>query len=316
MPGVSGCFGKGVRTVEIQTVGILGLGAEGSVAFRALAGKPCQVRILARGDRAERLRRQGVTINGKTYPLHVAEPGAEPPPQLLIVAVKSYQLADALADIAAETGPDTVVMSLLNGLSSERILAERIGQAHLIYCMSQINAKKHGQQVEFQPVGQIWIGERDGSVTDRIQAVRALLDGWVPCRVSREILPDIWRKYLFNASYNTVQAILRGPHLWFQRIPEARAAVKCVMEEMLRLANAQGVPLTWADVPDLESYLRPYPPDGLSSMAQDVLERRPTEIEMLIGEALELAAAAGVEMPVCRFVRHLVRTLELANALV
>ena len=87
------------------------------------------------------------------------------------------------------------------------------------------------------------------------------------------------------------------------------------MEEMLRLANAQGVPLTWADAPDLESYLRPYPPDGLSSMAQDILEHRPTEIEMLIGEALELAASSGVEMPVCRFVRHLVKTLEQAPAL-
>ena len=300
--------------MDIQAVSILGLGAEGSVALRALAGKPCQVRILARGERAERLRRQGITINGETYPLHVAEPGTEPPPQLLIVAVKGYQLSGALEDIAAETGPDTVVMSLLNGLSSERILAERVGQAHLIYCMSQINAKKHGQRVDFQPVGQIWIGERDGSVTDRVRAVCALLNGWTPCRISREILSDIWRKYLFNASYNTVQAILRGPHLWFQRIPEARAAVECVMEEMLRLANAQGVPLTWSDVPDLEAYLGPYPPDGICSMAQDILEKRPTEIEMLIGEALELAAASGVEMPVCRFVRHLVKTLEQANS--
>ena len=50
-------------------------------------------------------------------------------------------------------------------------------------------------------------------------------------------------------------------------------------------------------------------------MAQDILEQRPTEIEMLIGEALELAAASGVEMPVCRFVRHLVKTLEQASAL-
>ena len=201
--------------VDIQTVSILGLGAEGSVAFRTLSDKPCGLRVLARGERAERLRRQGITINGETYPLRVAEPGAEPPPQLLIVAVKGYQLSGALEDIAAETGPDTVVMSLLNGLSSERILAERIGQEHLIYCMSRINAKKHGQQVEFQPVGQIWIGERDGSVTDRVRAVCALLNGWTPCRISREILSDIWRKYLFNASYNTVQAILRGPHLWF-----------------------------------------------------------------------------------------------------
>lgn len=304
-----------MTAVETQiTVSILGLGAEGSVVFRALCGKPCHVRILARGERAQRLRQQGITINGETYPLHVAEPGAELPPQLLIVSVKSYQLSSVLEDIAAETGPDTVVMSLLNGLSSERILADRIGPEHLIYCMSQINAKKHGQQVEFQPVGQIWIGERDGTVTHRIRSVCALLNGWVPCRISQEIILDIWKKYLFNASYNTVQAIVMGPHLWFQRVSEARAAVECVMEEMLRLANAQGVPLTRADLPDLEAYIKSYPPDGICSTAQDLREHRPTEIEMLIGESLELAAASGVEMPVCRFVRYLVKTLEVTHS--
>ena len=103
--------------MEPVTVSILGLGAEGSIAFRALAGKPCRVRILARGERAQRLREEGITINGVHYDLTVSEPGAEPPPRLLIVAVKSYQLSEALEDAAAECGPDTVVMSLMNGLT-------------------------------------------------------------------------------------------------------------------------------------------------------------------------------------------------------
>lgn len=156
--------------MELTEVSILGLGAEGSIAFRALMGKPCRVRILARGQRAQRLKAEGIWINGVHYDLHVAEPGAEPPPRLLIVAVKGYQLEDALDDAATETGPDTVVMSLMNGLTSEEVLARRIGADHLIYCMSRLNARKCGSHVEFQPVGDICIGERDGSVTDRIQA--------------------------------------------------------------------------------------------------------------------------------------------------
>lgn len=198
--------------MELTEVSILGLGAEGSIAFRALMGKPCRVRILARGQRAQRLKAEGIWINGVHYDLHVAEPGAEPPPRLLIVAVKGYQLEDALDDAATETGPDTVVMSLMNGLTSEEVLARRIGADRLIYCMSRLNARKCGSHVEFQPVGDICIGERDGSVTDRIQEIHDLLDGVVSCRISREILLDIWRKYMFNAAFNTEESILRCRH--------------------------------------------------------------------------------------------------------
>ena len=300
--------------MEPVTVSILGLGAEGSIAFRALAGKPCRVRILAKGERAQRLKAEGITINGTHYDLTVAEPGAEPPPRLLIVAVKSYQLAGALDDAAAETGPDTVVMSLMNGLTSEEILARRVGAEHLIYCMSRLNARKSGPHVAFQPVGAIYVGEKDGSVTERVREVHDLLDGDVSCRISREIVLDIWRKYMFNAAFNTVESILRCRHRWFQQLPEANAALECVMEEIVRLANACGVPLSEADVRALDGCCRPYPGDGLCSMAQDLAAKRPTEIDLLIGEALELGRGHGVSLPVCQFVYYLVKTMELANA--
>ena len=300
--------------MELTEVSILGLGAEGSIAFRALMGKPCRVRILAIGQRVQRLKAEGIWINGVHYDLHVAEPGAEPPPRLLIVAVKGYQLEDALDDAAAETGPDTVVMSLMNGLTSEEVLARRIGADHLIYCMSRLNARKCGSHVEFQPVGDICIGERDGSVTDRIQEIHDLLDGVVSCRISREILLDIWRKYMFNAAFNTEESILRCRHRWFQQLPETGAALECIMEEIVRLANACGVALSEADIRALDGYFDPYPGDGLCSMAQDLQAGRPTEIDMLIGEALELGRSRGVELPVCRFVYHLVKAMEQANA--
>ena len=177
--------------------------------------------------------------------------------------MKGYQLEDALDDAATETGPDTVVMSLMNGLTSEEVLARRIGADHLIYCMSRLNAKKSGSHVEFQPVGDICIGERDGSVTDRIQEIHDLLDGVVSCRISREILLDIWRKYMFNAAFNTEESILRCRHRWFQQLPETGAALECIMEEIVRLANACGVALSEADIRALDGYFDPYPGDGL-----------------------------------------------------
>lgn len=300
--------------MEPATVSILGLGAEGSIAFQALMGMPCQVRILARGERARRLQTEGITINGVHHDLTVSEPGAEDPPQLLIVSVKSYQLAGALEDVAAEVGPDTVVMSLMNGLTSEEILAGRVGADHLIYCMSRLNAKKIGQNVVFQPVGAIYIGERDGTITPRLQVIHDLLDGEVSCQISQEILVDIWRKYLFNTAFNTVESVLRCRHKWFQELTEPNLALECIMQEIVRLANACDIPLSDADIRALDGYCMPYPSDGMCSMAQDLQAKRPTEIDMLIGEALELGRSHKVELPVCQFVYHLVRSLEQATA--
>ena len=83
---------------------------------------------------------------------------------------------------------------------------------------------------------------------------------------------------MFNAACNTVQSILRGPHLWFQRLPDACAALECVVQEIVPLANAMDIPLSQADIRALDGYFLPYPSDGMCSMAQDLLAKRPTEI--------------------------------------
>ena len=119
---------------------------------------------------------------------------------------------------------------------------------------------------------------------------------------------------MFNAAFNTEESILRCRHRWFQQLPETGAALECIMEEIVRLANACGVALSEADIRALDGYFDPYPGDGLCSMAQDLQAGRPTEIDMLIGEALELGRSRGVELPVCRFVYHLVKAMEQANA--
>lgn len=217
--------------------------------------------------------------------------------------------------LALTTKPD--IISFAGGLPApESFPVEAMRMASdQVYRTNGRTALQYGpSQVEFQPVGHIYIGEKDGTVSERVQAIHDLLDGYVPCRISREIVLDIWRKYMFNAACNTVQAILRGPHLWFQRLPEACAALECVMQEIVRLANAMGIPLSESDIRALDGYFLPYPADGMCSMAQDIMAKRPTEIDLLIGEALELGRAHHVDLPVCQFVYHMVKTLEQVNA--
>ena len=305
-----------LRVMEIKTASIIGLGAEGSVVYYALRqslGKD-QVRVLAEGERAERLRAEGRVINGESYELCVTAPGSSPvPPDLLVFCVKSYQMETAMEDAAREIGPGTVLMSLVNGLSSEDELSERFGPERVLYSMSKINSRKEGNKVFFKPVGKIMAGEKDGRLSERAQAVAGLLGKGVPAEASTEILLEIWRKYMLNAACNTVEAIFRGQHRWFQRIPEACDAMECVMREIVELSKAMGTGLTEKDIRDLDGFFLEYDPDGMCSMVQDVINGKETEIEMFMGEALSLGRRYGVSLPVCRFVYDIIKSIDKVN---
>lgn len=302
--------------MAITNISLLGLGAEGAVAYYALRQTlPSeQVTVLAAADRARRLKNDGIIINDIPYSLHVRPAGETSMyPDLLIVAVKSYQLEGVFPDIEKELGPNTTIMSMINGLSSEEQLAERFGSERVIYSMSKINSKKKGNQVTFKAVGQVAVGEKDGHISKRCQEIHALFAAGVPAVLSENIYLDIWRKYMLNAACNTVETIFKGTHRWFQNIPEACDAMECIMEEIVSLANAMDVPLTEQDIRSLDGFFANYDPDGMCSMVQDMIYGNPTEIDMFMGEALRLGNRYHVKLPVCRFVYDIITSMEKAR---
>lgn len=302
--------------MPIKSVSIIGLGAEGSIAYYALRkSMPREaVSVIADGERAERLKNSGININGVQYELHVRAAGdCEEKPQLIIVAVKDHQLAGTYEAIAKELGQDTAIVSLMNGISSEEQLSQQFGTEHVVYSVSRINAKKSGNKVEFIPFGEILIGEKDRHVSQRVKDIYDLFSAGVDTVISDDICLDIWRKFLFNSACNTVEAIFHGNHSWFQRIPEACDAMECIMQEIVKLAHAMDIGLTQEDIRHLDGIFNKYASDGMCSMAQDMVSGRPTEINMFMGEALRLGKLHGVDLPVCRFVYDIIVSMDKVN---
>lgn len=303
--------------MEIRCVDIIGLGAEGSVVYDALRGSlPSEcVRVIAKGERAERLKRDGIVINSKAYDLCVRAPGeADTKPDLIVIAVKSYQLEEIYEDIEAELGEKTMLISFINGLESEKLLGKRFGEERVIFSVSRINSRKEGNEVFYKHYGSILIGEEDGRHTERLDAIKSLFSGRVDCLISSEIMLEIWRKYMFNAACNTVEAIFKGKHLWFQKIEEASDAMECIMQEIVLIANAEGVPLSQADIRALDGVFQGYDGEGRCSMASDVITGKQTEIDIFMGTALKLGLKHGIKTPVCRFVYDIVKSLDRANS--
>lgn len=112
--------------MQIKSVAVLGAGAVGSYVIWGLSSrKDIRLAVIAEGPRAERLKQQGITINGTTYRPQVWTPQEANGVDLLVVALKYGALPGALDSIAAAVGPNTTVMSLMNGVDSEEIIAAK-----------------------------------------------------------------------------------------------------------------------------------------------------------------------------------------------
>ena len=202
--------------MKIQSVAILGAGAVGCYVLWGLADKAAanslQLGVVAEGSRAERLQQNGCTINGQVYHPPVWTPQQAHGVDLLIVALKYGALPGALDSIRTIVSERTVVMSLMNGVDSEELIAAQVGAAHVLPALIKVASHRTEDGVRFDP--ETTIGIIYGELTapfdsDRVQAVRALFaDTDIHFRVTEHIREEIWSKFRLNVCNNLPQAIL------------------------------------------------------------------------------------------------------------
>ena len=167
--------------MEIKSVALLGAGAVGSYIIWGLSKLPdIRFGIIAEGSRAARLRDEGCSINNVTYHPQVWSPQEAKGVDLLIVALKYGALPGALASIREAVGPNTTVMSLMNGVDSEEIIAEKVGAEHLLHAVIKVASHKENDGYVFNPEATLGIifGEVSAPYdSERVQAVLDLFSG-------------------------------------------------------------------------------------------------------------------------------------------
>ena len=199
--------------MKIQSVAILGAGAVGCYVLWGLADKAAanalQLGVVAEGSRAERLRQNGCTINGQVYHPQVWTPQQAHGVDLLIVALKYGALPGALDSIRTIVSERTVVMSLMNGVDSEELIAAQVGAAHVLPALIKVASHKEADGYHFNPETTIGIiyGELAAPLkSERVQAVEALLAGTgIHSRVTPYIKEEIWSKFRLNVCNNLPQ---------------------------------------------------------------------------------------------------------------
>ena len=292
----------------IRTSALIGLGALGILFGRKMPG----VQVVADEARAARYAAQPTLCNGEACRFAYCAPEAGEPVDLILVAVKATGLDAAIRDIAAFVGPDTVILSVLNGITSE----ERLDAAypgHVLWSVAiGMDANRSGRNLIFQSPGKIQFGERDGSVTPRVAAVAQYLTA---CGIENEPCTDIlykqWRKLMINVGLNQASAAFGMTYGGLAQDNAQRALMLSAMQEVIRLANAEGVPLPLDDdVRWLEGAIPRFRPDSKPSMGQDVDARRPTEVEEFSGVVRRLSARHGLPTPANDFFYRAIRAIE------
>lgn len=300
---------------EIRNVAVLGAGAMGAVyASKFFDASLCSTVLVAREPRYERLRTEGLAINGKHYSLPVVHPDeTASQADLIIVALKNHDLAGAVGDLKNLVGPDTTLISVMNGLDSEACLASVYGADKVLYAIAVgIDAVREGSAVTYTNPGKIVFGELDNSHTsERVRRVQAAFEGaGVAFETPTDMMRALWWKFMINVGVNQASAVLRAPYGVFQSSPDARALMELLMREVIELAQHVGVNLGEQDLHEWYAVLNSLSPEGKTSMLQDIEAGRKTEVEVFAGKVVELGTSHGLPTPVNQTVLSIVHVLE------
>lgn len=303
---------------EIKRVAIAGIGAIGAIyGSRLYEMAPQGFTVIANKERAERYSKEGLIINGKTYHFNCVDPKEEVEPvDLLLVAVKYHHLSQTIEDIKNHIGPNTIILSLMNGISSEEILGKAYGMEKLLYgiCVG-IDAVRTEKEIKCSTIGEIHFGERrNETYTSRVEAVRNLFErAGIPYKIPEDMLRALWWKFMVNVGVNQTSAVLKAPYRVFQELEEANELMEATMKEVILLSQKEGANLTDEDIQTFKTILNKLAPEGKTSMLQDIEARRKTEVEMFAGTICELGIKHGIETPMNRTLLNMIKTLERMN---
>jgi 2-dehydropantoate 2-reductase len=298
-----------------------GTGAVGGYFGALLARGGHEVWCVARGENLRALRATGLTVELGSETLRlspvqaVAEPAEAPLPDLVLVCVKSYDTAAAAAALRPVVGPDTIVVSLQNGVENEDILARGLGLPPLMVALTRIGVELAAPAtIHYSGRGTILFGEPDGKESPRARRLSAAFDvAGVPCELRPDILVAAWEKLAWNAGFNAVTALTRTTVSEVLSLPASRDLVVAAMEETDAVATALGIPVrrtrTAAVLADSVSGL----PDFQTSMLQDVLKGRRLEHDAINGAVVRAATRAGIPAPVNRALLALLSRLDPAS---
>ncbi|HEX3011563.1 MAG TPA: 2-dehydropantoate 2-reductase N-terminal domain-containing protein [Syntrophomonadaceae bacterium] len=229
----------------INKVSVVGLGAIGCAYMNQIAKTvPIEnLSVIADDERARRYSENGMTINGKNFRFKVVRPEEEcDPADLLIFGVKFHQLEDAIEEAKNQVGPKTIILSLLNGITSEEIIGARFGMEKVLYSVNAgIDALKVGNEALSHQLGTTYFGEKvnkPGAYSEKVHKVEEFFQRTgVNYVIPENMMKTLWWKFMLNVGVNQTSAVLRATYGMIQNINEAQEIMVDAMREVIEVSQ-------------------------------------------------------------------------------
>jgi 2-dehydropantoate 2-reductase len=288
-------------------IAILGAGGVGGYYGGLLACRGHDVAFIARGPHLAALREQGLhveSVHGDFAlrpTLATDDPGEIGPVDLVLVAVKSYDLNTAAEAARPLVGPGTTVLPLLNGLDAAQRLAAVLGEGPVLAGLTHISSSlvAPGLVREISKVRSITFGERDGAVSPRARRVQeTLASSGIEVILSDQIEVALWDKFLFIASISGVCCLARQPLGGVLGTAETRQLYVEALREVEAVARAQEVALARGVVQRTLALTDGFAPETRPSMLVDLEAGKRIELEALNGAVVRHGRSVGVPTPV------------------
>jgi 2-dehydropantoate 2-reductase len=273
---------------------VVGAGSIGGYFGGRLLEAGRDVTFLVRSRRANELARTGLAIRSPVgdvnlpAPPTVAAERLSEPFDLVLLSCKAYDLAGAINAFAPAVGPDTAILPLLNGMRHLDLLEARFGAEHVLggQCLISAALDPEGRILHLNETHMLSFGERDGSRSQRAEAIAAELSGArFEARLSQRILPEMWEKWVFIATGAGITCLLRAS---IGDIVAAGAAdlATSLLDECAAIAARQGFAPSDAAMQRSRAMFTAPGSALTASMLRDIERVAPIEAEHVVGDLL------------------------------
>lgn len=305
-------------------IAILGAGALGCAIGAALTEGGHETWLIDRSAaHVDAMRRDGLKVDDASGSRHVhvrattqaAEVGAA---ELVIVLVKSFHTESAIRGARALVGPDTLVLSLQNGLGHEAILADVVGRERVLAGKTYVGGVLRGAgHIESGVVGKsTYIGELDGRITPRVQMIaEAFNAAGLATTVSDNIVGTMWDKLLVNVATGALTGITGLTYGQLYDEPLLKATSLAAVAEAIAAARAAGVKLSMTNPEQAWTLAAEGLPAAFkTSMLQSLEKGSITEIDFINGSVVRWGQQYGVPTPVNAALVACIKGIERAMA--
>jgi 2-dehydropantoate 2-reductase len=300
-------------------IAVFGAGSVGGYFGGRLALADEEVVFIARGAHLQAMRTRGLQVESPKGDFTVSSvqatdnPAEVGPVDVVLVAVKAWQVPEAAQTMRPMVGAETFVVPLQNGLEAPTQVAAVLGAQHVLggscAISSAITAPGCIRHLGLEP--SVTFGELDQRASPRAERLRQAFErAGVPALVASDVQVAIWEKFR-AIRFGPVGAVARAPAGVLRSLPETRQMVEQACVETLTVARARGIALAEDSPAKTMAALDTIAPGIIASLQRDIESGRPSELDALTGALVRLGAEVGVATPLHAFLYHSLLPQEL-----